>query len=95
MDDEVDLFNEYREEQYQEEEEEEMYDGVCREAVVTTENNVSSENSSDRQKRKFTGNVNATLKFVDSKRRNMEKDLSASQRDKTYMKMAKGELILK
>ena len=95
MDDEVDLFNEYREEQYQEEEEEERYDGVCREAVVTTENNVSSEDSSDRQKRKFTRNVNATLKFVDNKRRNMEKDLSASQRDKTYMKMAKGELILK
>ena len=45
MDDEVDLSNEYREEQYQEEEEEEMYDGVCREAVMTTENNVSSEDS--------------------------------------------------
>ena len=68
---------------------------VCSEAVVTTENDVSSEDSSGRQKRTATGNVNAKPKFFDSKRRNMEKGLSASHRDKIYMKMAKDELILK
>ena len=95
MDHEVDPFNEYREEQYREEEEGEMSDGVCSEAVVTTEHNVSSEDSSDRKKRTVTRNVNAKPKFVDNKRRNMEKGLSASQRGKIYMKMAKDELILK
>ena len=95
MDDEVDPFNEYRQEQYQEEEEGEMSDGVCSEAVVTTENDVSSEVSLYRQKHTVTKNVNATPKFVDNKRKNMEKGLSASQRDKIYMKMAKDELILK
>ena len=95
MDDELDPFNKYREEQYQEEEEGEMSDGVCSETVVTTEYDVSSEDSSDRQKRTVTGNVNATPKFVDNKKRNMEKVLSESQRDKIYMKMAKDELILK
>ena len=95
MDDEVDPFNEYRQEQYQEEEEGEMSDGVCSEAVVTTENDVTSEVSLYRQKHTVTKNVNATPKFVDNKRKNMEKGLSASQRDKIYMKMAKDELILK
>ena len=66
MDDEVDPFNEYREEQYQEEEEGEMSDGVCSEAFVTTENDVSSEDSLDRQKRTVTENVNAASKFVDN-----------------------------
>ena len=94
MDDEVDPFNEYREEQYQEEEEGEMSDGICSEAVVTTENDISFEDFSDRQKRAVTGSVNATPKFVDNKRRNTEIGLSASQHDKIYMKMAKDELTL-
>ena len=71
-----------------------MSDEICSEAVITIENDISLEDFSDRQKRAVTGNVNATPKFVDNKRRNMEKGLSASQHDKIYMKMAKDELIL-
>lgn len=39
--------------------------------------------------------VNPTPRFVDNKRKNMEKNLSAGQRDQVYLKMAKDELILK
>ena len=38
---------------------------------------------------------NPTPKFVDNKRKNMEKNLSASQRDQVYLNMAKNELKLK
>lgn len=39
--------------------------------------------------------VNPTAKFVDNKRKQMEKNLSASQRDQMFMNMAKEELKLK
>ena len=78
MVDEVDPFNEYRQEQYQEEEKGEMSDGVCSEAVVTTENDVSSEDSLYRQKHTVTKNVNAAPKFVDNKRRNMQVSVTRS-----------------
>jgi len=38
---------------------------------------------------------NSTPKFVDNKRKNMEKQLSANQRDQLYLNMAKDELKLK
>jgi len=41
------------------------------------------------------GNGNPTLKFVDNKRKMMEKKLSASQRDQIYLNIARDELRLK
>lgn len=71
-----------------EREDDEISEGVCSQAVaaanpVNTEDNIA------------TDTVNPTPKFVDNKRKNMEKGLSALQRDKVYMQMAKDELILK
>ena len=39
--------------------------------------------------------MNPTSRFVDNKRKNMEKSLFTGRRDQVYLKMAKDELILK
>ena len=82
----------------EEREDDEMSEGICSEAVATAEtNNVSTKDSPDLniQKSIATDNINPTPKFVDNKRKNIEKGLSASQRNKVYIKVAKDELILK
>ena len=65
------------------------------------EDEVESDESSgtEEAKKKEQPNVqalrNPTPKFVDNKRKNMEKNLSASQRDQVYLNMAKNDLKLK
>ena len=52
----------------------------------------------DKESEESTGKakyLNPTPRFVDKKRKNMEKSLSASQRDQVYLNMAKQELKLK
>jgi len=71
-----------------------MSDGVCNEVSVTTQSteenmvptDANQSSSSGVTKRKEAPAVNKTPKFVDNKRKNMEKGLSANQRDKVYMK---------
>ena len=60
------------------------------EDVVQTPCDKESEESTGKAKY-----LNPTPRFVDKKRKNMEKSLSASQRDQVYLNMAKQELKLK
>lgn len=61
---------------------------------ASTDLNIS-EDGGNKEKTNPANAANPTPKFVDNKRKNMEKQLSANQRDKIYMKIAKDDLILK
>jgi len=54
--------------------------------------NLPKENPQSISQQKTT---NPTPKFVDNKRKNMQKNLSAGQRDQVYLDMAKKELVVK
>jgi len=74
-----------------EEGEEEEKEETPAEEEETTADEVNGETSSQRK----TSKTNPTPKFVDNKRKLLEKQLSASQRDQIYLNLAKEELTMK
>ena len=68
------------------------------EVISANEEEDVVETPCDKESEEPTGkakSLNPTPRFVDNKRKNMEKSLSASQRDQVYLNMAKQELKLK
>ena len=63
--------------------------------VEDTEQNLDNEQTSLSYKESQRAGSSRTAQFVDNKRKQMEKNLSASQRDKLYLDMARDELNLR
>ena len=76
----------------------EEYFGSEEEVISANEEEDVVEIPCDKGSEEITGkakSLNPTSRFVDNKGKNMEKSLSASQRDQVYLNMAKQELKLK